>query len=180
MTATSKQRLGIAIVLPLLVFIASTIIATTSLFREHAQQLSLAILADLLLTAPIVYYLVIRKTGISKLTVLRVFLAGVVLAGILLSKSNSQVLAFIKTWVSPIVEFGLISFIVWKFYTANQQLKESNGQVADFLFHCRAILTAVFGSERIAHVFASEISVFYYLFSKNDKGIDYKHKFTCY
>src|SRR4051812_3073695 len=100
MTAISKQRLGIAIALPIFVFITSTIIATTTLFREHAQQFSLAIIADLLLTAPIAYYLVIRNTGVSKLTVLRVFMAGVVLAGILLSKINSQVLSFIKTCIS--------------------------------------------------------------------------------
>jgi len=180
MTAISKPRLGIAIAIPLFIFIACAIIASTTIFREHTQQLSLAILADLLLAAPIAYYLVIRKTGVSKFTVLRVFMAGVVIAGVLLSKSNSQVLGAIKVWVSPLVEFSLIGFIVWKFYTANQQLKRSNGQTTDFLIHCRAMLTKVLGSEKIANVFASEISVFYYLFSRRDKGIDYQQKFTGY
>jgi hypothetical protein len=180
MTAISKPRLGIAIALPLFIFIASAVIASTTKFREHTQQLTLALLADLLLTAPIAYYLVIRKTSVSKLTVLRVFMAGVVLAGVLLSKSNSHVLAIIKTWVSPLVEFSLIGFVVWKFYTANQQLKGSNGQTTDFLIHCRAMLTKVLGSEKIANVFASEISVFYYMFCSRDKKIDYKQKFTGY
>src|SRR4051812_46032313 len=127
MTAISKPGLGIAIALPLFIFIACAIIASTTIFREHTQQLTLAILADLLLTASIACYLVIRKTGISKLTVLRVFMAGVVLAGVLLSKSNSHVLAITKTWVSPLVEFSLTGFVVWKFYTANQRLKGGNG-----------------------------------------------------
>lgn len=180
MTAVNKPGLFKLIGIPAVVFIACTCITFSSKFKEHPDQLSLAVIADLMLTAPLAYFIFIRKTAVPKISVLRVFMAGIVLAGILLSKNDSRVLSILKTWVSPLVEFTLIGFIVWKFYKANQHVKTANGEETDFLTHCRAILTSVSGNEKMAHVFASEIAVFYYVFRKKDSAIDYTSRFTCY
>jgi hypothetical protein len=180
MTAIKKISFYKFAGVPVLIFVACGCITFTTKFKEHPDQFSLLLLADLLITAPLAYYLVIRKKAISKVTVLRVFMAGIFLAGILLSNQNIPALAVIKTWGTPIVELTLIGFVVWKFYKANQRIKALNLPPSDFLTHCRAMLASVVGSEKAANILASEIAVFYYVFSRKDKAIDNTLQFTCY
>lgn len=180
MTFTTKPGLTRAVILPSVIFCACIFISVFNGFTHINAKLSMAILGDLLLTAPLAYYLAIRKTTVSKITVLRVFIGGVLLSGVLVSKNDSALVTIIKTWISPIVEIALIGLIVSKFYSANKSLKKSNGEKTDFLVHCRAILTSAFGSKKVANVLASEAAVFYYAFSKKDPSIDDRSRFTCY
>ncbi|MFT3823652.1 MAG: hypothetical protein QM731_07010 [Chitinophagaceae bacterium] len=141
--------------------------------------MSVAILADMLLVAPLIYFLATRKTSISKMSALRVFVLGLLVAGFILGSSN-PFLAFIKTWISPIVEGVIIVFIVKKFVKANKHTGTTHGR-ADFLLYCRALMVQVAGNEKAANIISSEIAVFYYAcFGKKDKTVDYKRKFTNY
>ena len=177
MTIT-RQRTATA--LTALIFIACALITLTSKFKEYPDKFSIAITLDLLVTAPLVYFFLIRKTSVSKFTVLRVFMIGVFVATILLSNINSPVFSFVKTWVAPLIELTLIGYIIWKFYTANRLWKNSHEAKPDFLIYCREILRSVIGNEKIASAIASEVSVFYYIFSRKDKGIDNITKFSSY
>ena len=167
MAILNKQRLILAIGAPAFIFAACTIITYSNVFKKHSNEISIGILLDLLLVAPLVYYFIIRKSTISKQTVSRVFMSGLLVATKILSKNDTTVLEFIKTWVAPLAEITVISFIVWKFYKAKQLSKHTQQVTPDFLMHCRTIL-------------ASEVSVFYYLFGKKAKIIDYKTHFTSY
>lgn len=180
MTATAKPSLLKLLSLPVLIFIACTLITFSTPFKKNPGALSVPLLLDLLLTAPVAYYFAIRKTTLPLISVLRVFLAGVVVASLLLAKSNTAGLAFVKTWISSLAEATLILFLGWKFYQANAKAKRKPGTPIDFLSHCRTVLTSTFGNEKMASLFASEVAVFYYAFTRKAKGIDSISRFTCY
>ena len=177
MTTAVRGKLTRAASLSAIIFLACILITFTPAFKTH-PQLSIPLLLDLLVTAPLAYFLVIRRSAIPKITVLRVGMIGIFIATLVLSKSDAAVFTFIKIWVSPLVETTLIGWIVWKFYAAKKQANNVLRQ--DFLIYCRAIMHSVCGSRKIGNALASEIAVFYYIFKPKDRGVDHHTRFTCY
>lgn len=180
MATVRLPRLVLALALPTVVFLFCAVVAFTGFYHQHADRLSMPILVDLLVTAPLFYYLAIRKTTVPKISVLRVFLAGSVLAAVLLSGAQTPGLHLVKTWLSPLIESMLIGWIAWTFYKANQQHQHHSKQHCDFLLHARIILKTVLGSEKLADVLASEIAVFYYLLSRKKTATAGEIEFSCY
>jgi len=178
MAALSKQRLTLALGAPAFIFTVCALITLSAVFKKHSHQLSIGLLADMLLIAPLAYYLIIRKTTVSKLTVLRVFTLGLFIATVLLGSTKTPLLVFIKTWIAPVIELAIIGWMVWKFKRAYQLSKTTQQTAPDFLVHCRNLLHGVFGNETIGNVVASEVSVFYYLFAKPHRATDSSHYFT--
>lgn len=176
MPTFSKQKLILAASVTLLIFGACSIITFSNLFKQHPNELSVGILGDLLIVSPLVYYFIIRKSTISKLTVLRVFTLGLFVASIILTKQHNTILEFIKTWVTPLLELALVAYIIWKFHKFRSINK--NQTHFDFLIHTRLVLASVFSNKKVANVIASEIAVFYYLFHKKSKNISLQ--FTSY
>lgn len=178
---TNKPNWTIALGFPVLIFLSCFFITLTTKFKTNNELLSNAILIDILIVAPLIYFLAIRKSNISKLTVSRIFIVGLLVAGFILNAHSNNLLQIIKTWVSPIIEGAVIFFIGRKFYIANKKAKETNNNKLDFLMHCRAVMFQVTGNERFGNIVSSEIAVFYYAFiGGKDKTIDYATKFTAY
>ncbi|MEP7147073.1 MAG: hypothetical protein ABI792_08685 [bacterium] len=181
MTTTNKPDWKLALGIPFGIFISCFLITLSSKFKSNQQLLSEAIIIDLLITAPLVYYFAIRNSSVSKFTILRVFLAGVIIAGWMLNSHTNTLLDIIKTWVAPLVEGVIIIFIVGKFYSANKKAKQSEKNNICFLNYCRSVLKEITGSEKAGNIIASEIAVFYYAFlGRKEKNIDNKSKFTSY
>jgi hypothetical protein len=177
----NKPNWLIALGVPFLIFLGSVLITFSVKFRLNDQLLSNAILADLLITAPLVYYLAIRKTNISKFTVTRVIVLGLLLASFILKAQVNPILSIIKTWIAPMLEALMICMIVSKFYVANKKAKAAANNKLDFLMHCRSVMFLVVGNEKLGNIVASEIAVMYYaFFGSKDKSIDYKTKFSTY
>jgi len=164
MLALSKSRLFLCFLVPALIFLSCILITFTQKYLLHPNAFATAITLDLSVTTSFVYYLIIRKSKISRLTVLSVFTAGIFLAGILLPNNGHSLLKIIKTWISPLVEITVITLLVKRFYVTNKRLKSSNAPTPDFLVYCRMMMASICGSEKIASVVASELAVFYYIF----------------
>ncbi|MEP6711499.1 MAG: hypothetical protein ABJA37_03735 [Ferruginibacter sp.] len=180
-STTNKPNWIIALGIPILIFLSCFFITLTTKFKTNNELLSNAILIDILVVAPLLYFLAIRKSNIPKLTVSRVFIVGFLVAGFILNAHSSLLLQFIKTWVSPIIEGVVIFFIGRKFYIENKKAKETNTNKPDFLMHCRAVMFQVTGNEKFANVVSSEVAVLYYAFlDSKDKTIDNETKFTSY
>jgi hypothetical protein len=163
------------------IFITCYGITFTPLYKQHLPTVSLAILADLLITAPLIYLLLIRNTNVSKLTVFRVFIIGMLLAGMMLNTAAIPALQIIKKWVSPVLEATLIFFVARKFYVANKETRLRQHDKPDFLTHCRSVLKKVTGNEKISNALSSEIAVFYYAFiARKEKNIDGVARFSSY
>jgi hypothetical protein len=159
MTVSSRPNWTLALGLPLLVMAACTMIVFSPLFLQHEQRLSTAITLDLTLTAPILYFLAIRKSHVPKATVIRVFLLGLLTAGLLLG-NRSPLLHGIKTWISPVIESLVIFILALKFHKARKNVHD-----LDFLSRSRSIVANLTGSKRAGDIMGSEFAVFYYAFA---------------
>jgi len=157
-----KVNWKLAIGLPMMVLLACLLISRSAFFVPGQTILSNAVLADILITAPLLYFLAIRKTNVSRWTVARVFIVCLLTAGIILNSVDNPMLHFIKVWISPLIELGLIILISRKFYLANLHAKSASLDSIDFLTHCRYIMKEVAGSEKAGNILSSEIAVFYY------------------
>jgi hypothetical protein len=180
-TIPNKPNWILAIALPLCVFSACFFITLSSAFKLNQELLSNAIVMDLLITAPLAYFFVIRKSAVSKLTVIRVFVIGLLIAPLILNAHSNTLLHLIKIWVSPIIEGTVVFVIGRKFYVANKKARQPGTNSVDFLLYCRLVMHQVIGNEKAGNIISSEIAVLYYAFiGRKNKAIDYKSKFTSY
>ncbi|WP_231850227.1 hypothetical protein [Winogradskyella sp. PG-2] len=126
-TSLKIQKSLIIFVIPLLLIAVMVVLTNSSLFTANSNQLSLAITIELLLTTPFIYFLLIRKTTIPKTTVVPFIIIGVVICSFILPKENLYYLYLFKTWVLPLIELSVLSFIIYKMvkprrlYKHNQQ-----------------------------------------------------------
>ncbi|MEM6687663.1 MAG: hypothetical protein AAF617_17935, partial [Bacteroidota bacterium] len=100
--------------IPVALFIATYFFIKSTYFSAHAATFSMAVSADLLLTIPIVYFLLIRKTSIPKTTVVPVMLIGLLIGLYTLPEANQTYMQLFKTWFVPVIEIGVASFIIYK------------------------------------------------------------------
>jgi hypothetical protein len=180
MPAIIKQRILFAIAVPALIFLVCTFITFSATFQQRPDELIPAILIDMLLLAPLLYYILIYKTATAKASVLRVFFIGAFLATVILSGNNSPAVAIIKTFILPVAEILLFSSVVYSLYSLKKRFDKVSSETSDFLTQSRAVLTTLIGSARIANIMAAEMAVFYYLSSRKVCPIDYSTSFTGY
>jgi hypothetical protein len=162
--------------------IICTIIVLSPLFAYNPERMSTGITLDLVFTAPFLYWLAIRRSNIKKSTVARVFVAGILLAGLLLRNKPHVFLSGIKTWISPLVEAGLLFLLIQRFYKVRRgQARTGQTDLPDFLSHGRAFLGSVLGSVRMGDIVMSEIAVFYYVLpGRRQKATGDRQAFTNY
>lgn len=155
------NRLIWAIMAPALVFIFCIILSQTVLFKLNSPLLSKAITIDLLISAPLLYYIFIRKTQVSKTSILLVILAGFFIAKLFLPANSQYFLDGIKIIGIEVIEIFLIILLIFRIRKAIKKQKEGPNRQPDFnhILHdvCREILP-----KGVAEIFASEISVLYY------------------
>lgn len=125
--------------------------------------LNLAITLDLVLTIPLVYFFLIVKTKIPKITVLPIVLLGCFLGSILLPKDDQPYLDLFKLWALPIIEIGVLVLISTKVYNFIKTFRQKNSTKVDFFDVVKEVSAGVF-PHKIASIVATEIAVFYYVF----------------
>lgn len=164
---------------PILIFISCYVVTLTNTFKTNSETLSYGIIGDLLFSAPLIYFFIIRNSSISKTTVIRVFLVGILVSGLILDTEKYAIIGVLKKWVSPLIELFVFLFIIKKFHKLNSESKINNGNNIDFLIHCRDVFGNLFGNKKIGNIIASEISMIYYAFVIKATNIG-KYKFTAY
>jgi len=163
--------------IPLLILGFLAILPRTQVFQNTPETLSIAILLDLLISIPIIYFLLIRKTAIPKITIIYVLLLDILLAGVILPAEHQSLLATIKIIAIPILEIGLVSMLIFKVRSLNTSFKQQQHRENDFydtlLIACKEVFPG-----RVGKILATEISVFYYLFAPNKASTIEKNEFT--
>jgi len=137
------------------------LLARSSYFAEHPEQLSAGITLDLVFTVPLIYFFIIRKTSIPKLTVVPVFVVGLVLAGAILPEDQLFVLEKVKLWVLPLVELTVVGVVIWKITQLSKAYKKNNLVKPHFY---DALLEAARSTlpNKLVLPFATEVSMVYY------------------
>ena len=139
------------------------LISTTAAFQNQPDTFSLAITLDLILTIPLVYFILIRKKSIPNFTVLPVMVLGIILAGIILPAENQYYLELVKTWFLPVIELTLIGIIIYKVRKASLYFKSHTENHTDYFTLLKEACSQIV-PKAVVHAFATEIAIFYYGF----------------
>ncbi|UTW62901.1 hypothetical protein KFE98_01720 [bacterium SCSIO 12741] len=156
----SKNLFGFA--LPLSLLGVLVILMRSSLMSDH-NHLDLAITIDLLLTIPLVYFLLIRRTSIPKTTVVPVMVIGMFLGIYFLPEENQTYLKLFKTWALPLIEFLVIGFVIYKVRRGIKTYRAQKGTTPD-VFDALLLTSREILPSRVAGPFATELAVIYYGF----------------
>lgn len=142
-------------------FLSLYFLASSAAFATNSAKLSTLVTIDVILTIPILYFLLIRKTNIPKLTILPVLFIGLVLASYIIPKDQQTYLGLFKSYALPIIELGVLAFIIYKLNSAIKLFKANKIEGADFYSilkkTCKENLP-----NGIASLAVTEISVIYY------------------
>ena len=152
----------ILIGIPLVLF-GILILLIQSSFPSGKGTLSLAITVDLLLTVPLVYFLLINKTAIPKTTVIPVMIAGLLIGSYFLPKESQTYLVLFKTWALPVIEVSILAFVIIKVRLAVRSYKRVKGNSPDFFSALKSTCYEIL-PDKLVQPFATEIAVIYYGF----------------
>ena len=162
------QKSLIILGIPLLLIATMVILTNSTLFISNANQLSLAITLDLLLTTPFIYYLLIRKTTIPKTTIVPFIILGVIICSFIIPQENQYYLRLFKTWVLPIIEVSVLFYVIYNIIKARRLYKlnkehTSSGTSNDFFTILKSTCYKILPKAAVIP-FVTEIAVFYYGF----------------
>ena len=148
---------------PLILIAPMIFLASSTAFQQNPDMLSMGITIDLILTGPLLYFLLIRKRDIPKITVVPLFIIGLVVATLILPKENQFLLSQVKTWVLPIVELTVVTIVILKVRKVVKHYKSNPNASVDFFSALRSASAEIL-PKPIVYPFATEIAVFYYCF----------------
>lgn len=163
MTKVLTRSLLPFFLLALAVITATWFVINSAAFAERPDLMAMASTIDLTLIIPLIYFLCIRKSNFSKITVLPVFVLSMVLASQLIPSDYHQTLTYIQ-YLVPLIELFVIGFIVYnvrKTFKAYDQEKKGKKRQG-FLETVNEATLKAYGEGIFASVFATEISVFHY------------------
>ena len=165
--------------IPLLLILSMFLLTKSSWFYTHPNELSIGITLDLLFTIPLVYFLLIRKKKIPKITIVSLFVIGLVVASFILPESQQTLLSQIKTYFFPIIELGILSFLLIKIRKTVKEYKKTKNSNLDFYDAIQIACKEIFPT-KIASLLATEIAVVYYGFFLWKRKKLKENEFTIY
>ncbi len=125
-------------------------------------ELSSAIMVDLLVTIPVLYFLLVRKTKVPIITVVPVFIIGSFLGTLWLPASAQEPLQVFHAYVLPFLEFGVLGFVGFKAYRV---IKISGGKQGEDVFSALKQTTQeLIPQPTLANLLAMELAILYYGF----------------
>ncbi len=167
-----------AFLIPTAIVLVCVLIALSSaMLQDPGGWLARGITVDLVVTAPLVYFLLIRKRSISKLTVVPWIVGGILLAKAFLPAHNNEPALWASQYLLPIIELVVLSVVGYRIYLISASFKRQGKQL-DFLTAIQHSTAEVFGKGLAATLLAWEIAVFYYAFFKWRKPLLGAGQFT--
>lgn len=168
---TARQR-NWPLILPFAALGTLLIIALTPALAQKpgmAEALSI----DLILSVPLMWFLVIRKRSIPNITVVPVSVLCLILGFQILPEEGHYVLQGYESYVLPLLELAVVSFVVYEVVKLRRAMKLQKQQTSDF-FDLISMATKEVLPGKLAPFLALEISMFYYAFrwSKGQKRMD--------
>lgn len=177
MNTTKTHNYLIVFGTPLLLILSVILISRGLLFETNNNSLSIGITLDLLFTIPFFYFLLIRKKNIPKTTIIPFFVLGIWVASYSIPKEHQFLLNWIKTWVFPLVEIGVVIFVFHKVRQTLKQYKTNTKDKQDFFTALKQTCFDIL-PKRIATFLAMELAVFYYGFIVWKKRVLKENEFS--
>lgn len=158
---TSKGHLVLIFGVPLFLFLGIVYLSTFPF--AASQNVAYAISLDLIFTAPFIYYLLIRKTQISKLTVVTLAILGIYIAYLVVPSEHRLIINFARYGLIPIIEISIVTFIILKIRKLWIAIKSAKNESPDFFTTLKIAVHEVL-PKRVAPAFVLEIAMVYYCF----------------
>lgn len=155
---------------------ALVVLMQLPLLQEN-NTLALALTVDLLLTIPLVYFLLIRKTEIPKITVFPILLLGVLLGTYYLPPQGQTYLDLFKFWGLPLIEISVLLLIGLKVNRAQKAYSKHKSLNPDFYEVLKKVCQEEF-PKKLASLLVSEMAVFYYGFVRWKKRAILPNEYT--
>ena len=149
--------------IPILFIGVLALLAKSSFFEIYPNRLSIGITIDLVLTVPVTYLVLIRKTSIPKATAVPIMIIGMLIGSIILPEENQFYLGIFRTWMLPIVELSLVSYIIYNVNKAVKRYKSNKNETDDFFTTLKTTCYGMLPKMTVIPI-VTEISVFYYGF----------------
>lgn len=173
----SPKRTFVIVGVPMLITGLIIALVNSPYYNEDPERLSGGIVFDLLVTSPLLYYLLIRKTSIPKTTVAAMVIFGLVVSSIVLPSENQFYLDQFKTWGMPLLEISVLAFVVYKVRKAVSRNKDKKDPTLDFFSTLKTTCKDLLPGALVMPV-VLEISVFYYGFISWRKRVLRKNEFS--
>jgi len=149
--------------IPLLIVGIMVAIAKSPIFIANPNSLSIGITFDLLLTVPLVYFLLIRKTSIPKTTLVPFLIFGVIICSFILPIEHQNYLSLFKIWVLPVVELSILSFVIFNVRKGIKRFRLNKNESFDFFTTLKSTCYEILPRGIVMPV-VTEMAVFYYGF----------------
>jgi len=182
MTLTNRTSLSIFCLFSFVVMVFGFWLSGSRHFYENPDILSLALTIDIVIVLPLLYYFTAKKLSLPLISVLPVFILTLVYAGFIIPDDHHYYLDIVKLLLAP-VEAGVIGYLIYKVRQVILQYRRQGTGGIDFVETLTGSIAKSIGIARIAGIFATEISIFYYgIFAWRAKpeAAPGSKQFTCY
>ena len=160
--------IGVGFLLMLVGFLI--ILTQMSVFHAYPNEMSIGITLDFIITIPVLYFFLIRqKKAIPKFSVISVFVVCLIIAGIVLPTENQDLLTKVKYVAVPLIELSVLAMVIYKTRSIIRTYQKQEKKEYDF-FNTISLVCKEVMPERVGQILATEIAVFYYLFSTKKKS----------
>ncbi len=149
--------------IPILIIGLMILIAKSSIFATNPNSLSVGITFDLLITVPLIYFLLIKKTNIPKITALPLMILGMLIGFMILPTSYQYYLDIFKIWALPVIELSIVSYVIYNANRAIKRYKSIGNKSSDFFIALKNTCNDILPKSVVMPV-VTEIAVFYYGF----------------
>ncbi|WP_298325566.1 hypothetical protein [uncultured Dokdonia sp.] len=151
----------IPFLIPLALVSVLILFSKSTQFLANPSLISVGITIDLMLTVPLIYFFLIRKKEIPKQTVVLVVIICLFICYKIIPTENQTVLPFLGTWLLPILEIGIIAYILINLRKARLNYNKNRGNYIDFYTVVKTISQDLLPNF-MARIIATEITVVYY------------------
>ena len=165
--------------IPLCIIGLMVFLAQSSAFMLNPDSMAIGITLDLVLTVPLVYFLLIRKTTIPKTTIVPFFILGITVCSFILPLENQYYLGLVKTWALPVVEISVLIYVASHIRNAIKQFKLDRKESFDFFTTLKSTCQKIL-PKMVVMPAVMEIAVFYYGFVYWRKRTLKKNEFSHY
>lgn len=161
--AQSFRRLSqYPFLIPLAIMLFSLVLTETRWMQQY-PQLSVGITYDLTLVAPMLYLWAIWRKSIPKITVVPIFIIGLLATFQILPEDQWQQARWLQQVVLPVVELAVIGVIGYKVVKAIKVYQRLNAtNQPDVYALLQQTAQQVVKRKRIAHILATELGMMYY------------------
>ena len=163
--------------IPLALIFSLVLISKSTWFLQNPTKLATAITIDLVLVIPLLYFLLIRKKTIPKITVITSVVIGLVVASVILPAENQEILSLVKTYAIPVIELVIVYLIITKSRKIIKNYKLQNNGNLDF-YEAMSLAVKEVVPTKAASVLTTEIAVIYYCFISWRKRILQENEFS--